>query len=150
MPSIVSIAIKPAGIESRPADRFARVAVECATLVEGRGIAGDCKGKGDRHLNVMCRDTLDQMQREGCRVGPGEMGEQIVLDGIIVEQLPTGARLQLGDEAIIEVVQQRTPCSRFEQIQRTSIKKAWGRVGVMAPVNRGGAVQVGDDVRVLE
>src|SRR5947208_2144607 len=97
---IVSIAWKPADVESRPAERYARVAVEAAELITGKGIAGDRKGNGrERHLNVMARETLDRLQGEGCKTGPGEMGEQIVLAGIDVDRLPAGTRLRLGTEA---------------------------------------------------
>jgi MOSC domain-containing protein YiiM len=148
MPNIVSIAVKPAGGESRPADRFARVVVESAELVAGQGIAGDRKsGTRDRHLNVMTRQTLDQMRAEGCRTGPGEMGEQIVLAGIDLNGLASGTQLRLGPTAIIEIVKERTPCSRFEQVQKLTIQAAWGRLGVMCRVVEGGVIRVGDEVK---
>src|SRR5436190_16965093 len=132
MPTIVSIAYKPAEGESRPAERFARVAVGAAELVAGKGIAGDRKaGARDRHLNVMSRETLDGLAAEGARTGPGELGEQMVLGGIEVDKLAPGTRLRLGAEAVIEVVQSRTPCSRFEHVQKITIKSAWDRIGVM-------------------
>lgn len=151
MSSVVSIAIKPDGVEQRPVDRFARIAVESARLVEGRGIDGDRKANGaDRQLNVMCRETLEQMKSEGYRVGPGEMGEQIVLDGIVIEQTTPGTRIQLGETAIIEVVTNRTGCSRLENIQKMPVKQSSSRIGVMARVVRGGVIRVGDPIRVLQ
>jgi MOSC domain-containing protein YiiM len=150
MPTIASIAIKPEGMESRPADRFARVAVESAELVAGRGIAGDRKaGRLDRHLNVMSRETLDGLQSDGARAGPGETGEQLVFAGIDVDRLGPGTRLRLGRAAVIEVVQRRQPCGRFEQIQRMTIKTAWGRLGVMCRVLEGGPIRLGDEVDIV-
>ena len=149
--SIISIAFKPEGIESRPPDRYARVGVDSAALIAGEGIAGDRKsGARDRHLNVMARATLDQLRLEGCRTDPGEMGEQLVLDGIDIEQLAAGTCLRLGPSAVIEVVKPRTPCSRFEQIQKMTIKTAWGRLGVMCRVVEGGPIRVGDAVAALD
>jgi MOSC domain-containing protein YiiM len=151
MPAIRSIAIKPEGTPSRPADRFARIAVQQATLVAGQGLEGDRKGSGgDRQLNIMCMATLVEMQKAGCRIDPGEMGEQIVLDDIVIESLPNGAMLRVEGGALIEVVQLRTPCSRFERIQNVTIKDAWGRVGVMARVVRGGPIRIGDSVSVVD
>src|SRR5205085_11780643 len=87
VPTIVSIAFKPANLESKPRDRYARIAVEMAELVAGKGIAEDKKGSGaERHLNVMARETLDQLQAEGCKTSPGEMGEQIVVAGIDIDR----------------------------------------------------------------
>jgi hypothetical protein len=49
MPHVVSICYTPDGVERRPADRFARVVVAEAVLVEGHGIDGDAKGGRDKH-----------------------------------------------------------------------------------------------------
>lgn len=147
MGHIISIVYKPAGIDSRPADCFARVAIEHAELVENAGIANDLKaGIKDRHLNVMAREVLDQLQQEGCRTQPGEMGEQIVLSGIALHELPNGTRLMLGSSAVIEIVNPRTGCSRFEHIQQKTPKDVKGRLGAMCRVIHGGPIRVGDVV----
>jgi hypothetical protein len=44
VPHVASIAYTPRTVERKPTDRYARVPLERATLVEGRGIAGDMKG----------------------------------------------------------------------------------------------------------
>jgi MOSC domain-containing protein YiiM len=150
VPTIVSIVYKPADVESKPADRYARVAVDKAELVTGKGIAGDRKGSGDeRHLNVMACETLAGLQADGCKTGPGEMGEQIVLEGIEVDRLLAGTRLRLGRDAVIEVVKPRTGCARLEQIQKITIKATTSRLGVMCRVERGGSVGVGDPVAIV-
>ncbi|HKA05626.1 MAG TPA: MOSC domain-containing protein [Gemmataceae bacterium] len=150
MPNIVSIAYKPADIESKPPDRFARVPVETVELVAEKGIAGDRKGTGrERHLNVMARDTLDGLTADGCKTAPGEMGEQIVVAGIDIDCLPAGTRLRFGSEAVIEVVNQRTGCERLEHIQKIAIRATTGRLGVMCRVERGGTIRVGDEVEVV-
>jgi len=54
MPHVVSIVYKPADVESKPADRYARVSVERAVLAPRQGIVGDEKGgTGGRQLNIM-------------------------------------------------------------------------------------------------
>src|SRR5262245_24352662 len=149
MPSIVSIVYKPADIESKPPEHFARVATETAELVADKGIAGDRKGGVvDRHLNIMARDSLDSLEADGCKTGPGEMGEQIVVAGLEIDRLAPGMRLRLGNEAVIEVVKPRTGCARLEHIQKISIKATANRLGVMCRVERGGTIRVGDEVRV--
>lgn len=147
MPSIVSIVYKPEGIESKPTDRFARVPLDRAELVAGKGIAGDRKGNGDdRHLNVMARETLDRLAEEGLKTGPGEMGEQIVVAGLDLAALPNGSRIKLGEAAVIEIVKPRTGCSRFQAIQGTAPKAVSGRLGAMCRVIAGGLIRVGDPV----
>src|SRR3954469_12906682 len=120
MAHIVSIAFTPRDVERRPADFYARVPAERATLIEQRGIKGDVKGSGGaRQLNVMRAETLAELAAEGRKTSPGEMGEQIVVAGLDPSGFTEGTRLQLGESVVIEVGIARTGCSRFEYIQGT-------------------------------
>jgi MOSC domain-containing protein YiiM len=153
MPHVVSICYKPAGVEQRPADHFARVVVAEAVLVEGHGIEGDAKGGRDkhgsdkRHLNVMFAATMAGLRAEGFKTDPGELGEQIVVAGLDEATLTPGARLSLGGSAVIEVTLPRTGCDRFAHIQGKPKAIAKGRLGIMARVVAGGVVRAGDEVR---
>jgi MOSC domain-containing protein YiiM len=148
MPHVVSLAYTPVGVERRPADRFARVPAERVVLVEGQGIEGDLKGKGgDRQLNLMLAEAVEGLRADGFRTAPGELGEQVVVAGLDAGAVAAGARLRLG-AAVIEVTAPRTPCGRFAHVQGQTVKAAWGRIGVMARVVRGGEVAVGDPVGV--
>ncbi|MBX9584631.1 MAG: MOSC domain-containing protein [Gemmataceae bacterium] len=147
---VVSIVYTPAEVEVRkPPDRYARVPVGRATLAEGRGIVGDLKNSvGRRQLNVMCAEALAELAAEGFKAGPGELGEQVVLSGIPRDALVAGTRVRLGG-AVMEVVEPRTGCARFEAIQVKPRAAAAGRLGVMARVVAGGEVAVGDTAEVL-
>ena len=147
MPRIVSIVHTPRRVERKPPDHYARVALDRATLVEGRGIAGDVKGKGgSRQLNVMRAETLAELAAEGRKTGPGEMGEQLVIAGLDPGHLVEGTQLRLGAEAMIEVGIPRTGCDRFEYIQGATKESVAGRLGVLARVLTGGEIAVGDEV----
>jgi MOSC domain-containing protein YiiM len=144
MPYLVSITYKPATVEQRPPDHFARVALERAALVEGRGIDGDTKGRGgDRQLNVMLAEIVERLHADGFRTAAGELGEQLVIAGLGPDALAPGARLRLGDAAVIEITMSRTGCSRFAHIQGKSIQDASGKMGAMARVVCGGEIAVG-------
>ncbi len=118
MASIVSIAYSPPTEISRPKDHYHRVPATEAMLLADRGIKSDRKGKGGkRQLSIMSAATLAQLREEGFHTGPGEMGEQIVLEGIDVDNLPAGSKIKLGLSAIVEVLKPRTGCDRFEHIQ---------------------------------
>lgn len=150
MAHVVSIAYTPRGVERRPTDHYARDPVERATLVEGRGIEGDLKGSGgQRQLNVMRAETLAELAAEGRKVGPGQMGEQLVVAGLDPAGLVEGTRLRLGAEAVIEVGIPRTGCARFEYIQGATKQSVAGRLGVLARVIVGGGIAVGDEVVVV-
>ena len=148
MGQVVSIVYRPKKT-GRPQDRYERVPVERALLVEFQGIDGDMKGsKTKRQLNVMHAEILTELGTEGFKVGPGEMGEQIVVAGVDPAALVAGARLKLAG-AVVEVVEPRTGCARFEMIHGRSRKEVKGRLGVIARVVAGGEVAVGDPAEVL-
>ena len=150
MAHLVSIVYSPHGVEARPADHYARVSLERITLIEGKGIAGDRKGgSGKRQLNVMCANVIAELGAEGFKTAPGEMGEQLVIDGIEPSALMMGTRLRIGDTAVIEMNIPRTGCVRFERIQGKLKSQAAGRLGVLATVLIGGEIAIGDEVRLI-
>lgn len=149
MAQIISIAYSPPAEVPRPEDRYHRVPADSALLIAEAGIETDRKSKGgDRQMNVMSAATLARLREEGFKTGPGEMGEQIVLDGIDVDGLPKGTRIRLGLSAVVEVVLPRTGCDRFERIQGKHKKLVRGRLGVMVRVVAGGRIAVGDAVAI--
>jgi MOSC domain-containing protein YiiM len=147
MGKVVSIVHTPEDIDPRPPDHYARVPLEVATLQPGRGIVTDRKGsRPERQLNVMALEALEQLRAAGYRTAPGEMGEQIVISGVAIDRLPPGTRLQLGDEAVLEVIKPRTGCDRLRHIQGCTPAEVAGRLGVMARVLIGGTIHVDDAV----
>ena len=151
MGTIVSIAFSPPSENPRPEDRYHRVPAASARLAVDRGIETDRKSKGGkRQINIMSAASLAGLRDEGFKTAPGEMGEQIVIEGIEIDGLKTGARLRLGGEAIVEVDIPRTGCDRFERIQGKFKGLARGRMGVMAFVVNGGTIAVGDAAVVIE
>ena len=147
---VASIVYKPEGGDPDPEDRYLRVPLRSVELVAGYGIAGDRKGGHPRrNLNLMSYETLEALRAEGFQTLPGEMGEQVVLRGLDVGRLAAGDRLRIGDQACVEVIDQRTGCRRFERIQGKSADTAAGRMGVMAKVVAGGPIRVGDPVGLI-
>lgn len=152
MAHIVSIVYQPAEVPPKPAGHYARVTLERAELARGKGIRGDRKGRHPkRQLNIMTEATLEALRAEGLRTAPGEMGEQLVLGGLDapLETLAAGTRLRLGEQAVVELLEPRTGCERFEAIQDCAATQVAGRLGVMARVLQDGAIRCGDDVRIL-
>jgi len=142
-------------------------------LVAGLGVEGDAHaGTTVKHRSRVARDPMepnlrqvhlihaelhDELRGAGFVVAPGQMGENITTQGVDLLGLPTGTRLRLGDEAIVEITGLRNPCAQLEQIkaglmaavldrdeQGNLIRKA----GVMAVVIAGGIVRTGDAIAV--
>ncbi len=71
--------------------------------------------------------------------------------------LPAGARLRLGDEALVEITGLRNPCAQLERIQPGLMEAVMDRdeqgqlirkAGVMGVVLVGGEVRSGDSIGV--
>ena len=148
---IVSIVYTPDHSDYvRPDDRYARTQIDAATLRVGRGIAGDRKGAKypDRQINLMASETVAQLAAEGFKASPGELGEQIVVEGVDVDSLKPGDRVRLGTTAIVEVDKARTGCDRFEHIQGQKKSQVRGRLGQMMRVVADGSIRIGDPARI--
>src|SRR5687768_11369955 len=147
MPHIVSIAYTPPDIERRPRDQYARLPLERARLLAGHGIEGDAKAtSGNRQLNVMLAETVEDLRGEGLVAAPGQLGEQLVIAGLHPRGLAAGVRLRIGSDAVLELGKLRTPCDRFAHIQQVPIEQVVGRIGYMARVITGGEIAIGSPV----
>ena len=71
--------------------------------------------------------------------------------------LPTGARLRLGNEAVVEVTGLRNPCHQLDELQPGLMAATLARdvagnlirkAGIMGIVLEGGEVRAGDPIRV--
>ena len=149
MGELISITVKPAGVEP-PERAFLRVPVTEAALIPGYGIEGDQKGgREDRHLNILCGEALEGLAVEGYLTQPGQIGEQLIIRGVPLEQLANETVLQIGETARVRLVKPRTGCDKFERYQSKSREGATGRLGMMAEVVTGGRIRLGDAVEPL-
>jgi MOSC domain-containing protein YiiM len=85
------------------------------------------------------------------------MGENVTTRGIDLVGLPTGARLALGDEAVVEITGLRNPCVQLDRFQQGLMAAVLDRdedgglvrkSGVMGVVLAGGDVHPGDAIAV--
>src|ERR1051326_761302 len=84
MNRLVSIVYKPQEAAATGKD-YLRVPLESAMLVEGYGIEGDAKGGNPtRNVNIMSAPVLEDLSAEGFRTAPGQMGEQLIIEGLDV------------------------------------------------------------------
>ena len=146
---IYSITYKPLHSVDKP-DGFLRVSVDHATLLAGYGIEGDRKGgHPKRQINLIGKSTLDALRAKGYNTQPGAMGEQMIVSGIDVDDLPVGTLIQLGESATVEVTGVRAGCAKFETTQGFCIEDTIGQMGVMVRVIAGGQVHTGDSLTIL-
>jgi len=142
-------------------------------LLEGLGVEGDAHAGTTvkhrsrvlknpfqpnlRQVHLIHAELHDDLRAAGFVVAAGQMGENITTRGVALLDLPTGTRLWLGAEAVIEITGLRNPCSQLDSIQRGLMAAVLDRdaegnlirkAGVMAVVVAGGVVRPGDTITV--
>ncbi len=152
---------------------FSKANQESITLVKGLGVEGDAhSGETVKHRSRVAQDPsqpnlrqvhlvhaelFDELQVAGFKIRPGDIGENITTNGIDLLQLPTGARLHLGETAIVEVTGLRNPCLQLNNFQpdlmdavlaRDSEGNLVRKAGIMGIVLVDGQVRPGDGIRV--
>jgi MOSC domain-containing protein YiiM len=151
---------------SKPVERTIR-------LLPGLGVEGDAhlgekvkhrsrvrKNPDDpnlRQVHLIHEELFAELRRGGFDVGPGAIGENVTTRGIDLLGLPTGTRLRLGSEAVVEITGLRNPCGQLDAFQPGLMAAVLGRdgegglvrkSGVMAIVVRGGDIRAGDEIAV--
>ena len=120
-------------------------------------VARDPSRPNLRQVHLIHAELHEELRSAGFNVSAGEMGENIATRGIDLLGLPTGARLRLGEEAVVEITGLRNPCAQLEGIQAGLMAAVLGRdergalvrkAGVMGVVVAGGVVRPGDVVTV--
>jgi MOSC domain-containing protein YiiM len=154
--------------------RFSKPAVDEITLLAGLGVAGDAHaGETVQHRSRVRRDPdqpnlrqvhliplalLERVTTLGYDVTPGDLGENVTTDGIDLLALTRGARLHLGEEAVVEVTGLRNPCTQIDRFRPGLLKEVLRRTdtgeverlaGVMGIVVTGGVVRPGDPAYVV-
>lgn len=153
MAQITSIVYQPVGMtygENR--EDYLRLPLESARLIAGHGLDGDQKAgrHPDRQLNLLSYEWLQALAPQDYRTAPGQFGEQIIVQGLPLMELQPGDRLQMGEQAVIQITKPRTGCERLELAQRGKpVVGHLGPLGMLAKVIRDGTIRVGDPVELL-
>jgi MOSC domain-containing protein YiiM len=110
-----------------------------------------------RQVHLIHEELLHELRAAGFDVGPGAIGENITTRGVDLLGLPMGARLHLGNEAVIEITGLRNPCRQIDAfakgltaavLRRTADGHLVRRAGIMGIVINAGIVQAGDAIVV--
>ena len=160
-------------VHAKPTHSVFKHSRESIKLLPGLGVEGDAhmgatvkhrsRVRADptqpnlRQVHLIHAELHEELRGRGFEVGPGEMGENVTTRGIELLELPTGARLRLGDEAVVEITGLRNPCNQLEGIQEGLMEAVLDRdadgnlvrkSGVMGVVLEGGEVRPGDPIAV--
>ena len=152
---------------------FTKPVAPAIRLVAGLGVEGDAhlgervkhrsrvrKNPDDpnlRQVHLIHEELFAELRAQGFDLAPGAIGENVTTRGIDLLGLPTGTRLRLGPEAVIEITGLRNPCRQLDTFRSGLMAAVLGRdaegrlvrkSGVMAIVIAGGDVKAGDAIAV--
>ena len=125
------------------------------------GLEGDAHrnrehhGGPERAVCLFAMEAIRELQGEGHPLVPGALGENVTVEGLDWSAVQPGARLQLGDEVLLEVTRYTTPCFNIRPAFRggdyslVSQKRHPGRSRVYARVIATGTLRSGDPARLL-
>lgn len=168
-----AVAMVVAAVCSGATHELSKPARASIRLLAGLGVEGDAHlGETIRHRSRVARDPrqpnlrqvhllhaelLDELRAAGFGVEAGRLGENVTTRGLDLLALPTGARLHLGSQAVVELTGLRNPCAQLDGLQpglmaATLARDAAGalvrKAGVMSVVRASGVVRAGDAIRV--
>ena len=110
-----------------------------------------------RQVHLIQEELLDGLRADGFQVEPGAIGENFTTRGINLLALPQGARLHIGDAAVVGVTGLRDPCRQLNDYQPGLMAAVLDRdgqgnlvrkAGIMGIVLAAGDVRAGDSIRV--
>jgi MOSC domain-containing protein YiiM len=160
-------------VSRSPRHKFSKANELFVRLVAGLGVEGDAHmGEKVKHrsrarwnpslpnlrqVHLIHAELHDELRAAGFDVAAGEMGENVTTRGIDLLGLPTGTRLRLGDEAVVEITGLRNPCVQIDRFQPGLMQACLDqdehgnlvrKAGVMSIVVAGGEVRPGDAITV--
>ncbi len=137
-----------------------KLAVREAVLTT-EGLEGDRQrdlryhGGPGRALCLFALERLLELQAEGHPIFPGSVGENLTVVGLDWSGLAPGARLALGEGALVEITSYTAPCKNIAasfargNFKRISQKVYPGHSRLYARVLRPGRLAVGQSVTLL-
>ena len=134
-----------AGIFTSPGRKSGRsVAHERLRAIEGQGM------EGCAHANPPRREVLfvSLQHLDSVGVEPGDIRENLTVEGADVQQWPVGQRVRAG-EAVFEITMVCDPCQRMDDLRQGLRAELDDRRGMLARVVESGEVAVGDELELL-
>jgi MOSC domain-containing protein YiiM len=110
-----------------------------------------------RQVHLVHSELLDELTANNFNVAAGTIGENIVTSGIELLSLPVDTRLNIGQSVRLRVTGLRNPCGQLDNYQQGLTKAVLDRdpeghlirkAGIMAVVEEGGSVLIGDHIKV--
>ena len=128
------------GTEKRPAEK--------GVFIRNYGIENDAHaGKWHRQVSLLSWDSVQEFNRHGAGVRDGDFGENLLVEGIDLKNLPVGTELTAGT-VTLRLTQIGKECHSGCAIRERTGDCIMPREGVFAEVLEGGEIRAGDVLTV--
>ncbi len=110
--------------------------------VTKKGIVGAKVALPQRHILILTTQIIERFDLE-----PGDLKENIIIDGLDIHALPSGTAIQIG-EVQIRLTYHCEPCKQIKDI--VDLKKIEHQRGYLGTVLNKGKIKIGDTLTVLD
>ena len=116
------------------------------------GVVGDAHADCATHrqVSLLAVESIDKMRAKGFDLKHGDFAENITTQGIVLTTIPIGTRLQVGNEAVLEMTQIGKECHAGCQIRNLVGDCIMPREGVFTRVIHAGTVKAGDKITIIK
>lgn len=104
--------------------------------------------KLERSVLISSTHSYDLVAQNGISIEAGDLGENILLDGVDIKKLKPYDKIQIAD-LILEITQNCTLCKGLSDINSKLPKLLKDDRGIFAKVIQAGTISVGDNYTLL-
>ena len=123
--------------------------VESAKFIPDWGIEGDAHaGHWHRQVSLLSLEKINEFRAKGADVALGAFGENLIVEGFDLRNLPIGTQLCSGD-VLLEITQIGKECHSHCEIYKKMGDCIMPREGVFTEVLHGGHIQKGDQIEMI-
>ncbi len=125
--------------------------IEAVNLIEDFGMENDAHaGKWHRQISLLAVESINKMRIKLPKLRAGAFAENITTEGIELGKLIIGNKIKIGDNAELEITQLGKVCHDKCAIYIQVGNCVMPTEGIFARVIKGGRVNKGDKVAVIE
>ena len=119
-----------------------------ALIKENHGIVGDAHaGDWHRQISFLDKEEIDEFNKKGAKVVNGAFGENFIVEGLNIKDLPVGTLLECG-AVLFEITQKGKSCHDKCAIFYKMGECIMPKKGTFARVLKGGTIKKGDTISI--
>ncbi|WP_304205789.1 MOSC domain-containing protein [Fusobacterium perfoetens] len=121
---------------------------ECE-IIEGFGLKNDAHGGNwHRQISLLSYEKIEDFKKRGGEVIDGSFGENLIVSGLDLVNIPIGTRLKIND-IVLEVTQIGKECHSHCEIFKKVGDCIMPREGIFAKVISGGIIKEGNIIEII-